>query len=136
MKKQENVLKLRAHHGMCLAFFEGKGYSDTFTSHMGSVLEKLKGNPVLQIVTNGDMICTKCPNLKEKECITQEKVKTYDQEVLLACGLFEGATLSWEEFSFLIEECILKKGKRREICSNCQWNEICQRKEREQYGNH
>ena len=32
-------LKLRAHHGMCLAFFEGKGYSSAFTENMGKVLE-------------------------------------------------------------------------------------------------
>ena len=135
MKNQKDILKLRAHHGMCLAFFEGKGYSDTFTLHMGSILEKMRGNPVLQIVTNGDMICKKCPNSKENTCITQEKVKIYDQKVLADCELSKGVTLSWEEFSFLVEERILKKGKRREICSNCQWHEICQRKELERYGN-
>ena len=69
----------------------------------------MRGNPVLQIVTNGDMICKKCPNSKENTCITQEKVKIYDQKVLAACELSKGVTLSWEEFSFLVEERILKK---------------------------
>ena len=27
-------IKLRAHHGMCLGFFEGKNYSKGFTEHM------------------------------------------------------------------------------------------------------
>ncbi len=31
MKK---IVRLRAHHGMCLAFFEGKGYSRGFTSNV------------------------------------------------------------------------------------------------------
>ena len=35
-------LKLRAHHGMCLAFFEGKGYSSAFTENMGKVLEEME----------------------------------------------------------------------------------------------
>lgn len=32
---------LRPHHGMCLAYFEGKGYSEGFTAHMQSMLERL-----------------------------------------------------------------------------------------------
>ena len=39
----ESPLPLRAHHGMCLAFFEGKGYSDGFTAHMRDILHSLKG---------------------------------------------------------------------------------------------
>ena len=35
-------IKLRAHHGMCLAFFEGKGYSAGFTAHMARILEYLE----------------------------------------------------------------------------------------------
>ena len=26
--------RIRPHHGMCLYFFEGKGYSEGFTKHM------------------------------------------------------------------------------------------------------
>ena len=33
---------LRAHHGMCLAYFIGEGYSGGFTAHMGRVLAALK----------------------------------------------------------------------------------------------
>ena len=25
---------VRAHHGLCMSFFEGKGYSDSFTANM------------------------------------------------------------------------------------------------------
>lgn len=35
-------IELRAHHGMCLLFFEGKGYSEGFTAHMQTVLDYLK----------------------------------------------------------------------------------------------
>ncbi len=30
---------LRPHHGMCLAYFEGKGYSEGFSAHMQEMLE-------------------------------------------------------------------------------------------------
>ncbi|MCD7957742.1 MAG: DUF1284 domain-containing protein [Lachnospiraceae bacterium] len=36
-------IPLRPHHGMCLAYFEGKGYSEGFAAHMQKVLELLTG---------------------------------------------------------------------------------------------
>ena len=33
--------RIRPHHGMCLYFFEGKGYSEGFTKHMAEVKEKI-----------------------------------------------------------------------------------------------
>lgn len=62
MEKQP--ILLRAHHGMCLAFFQGEGYSDLFVAHMGKILEQMQENPSLQIVTCADVICEKCPNLE------------------------------------------------------------------------
>lgn len=126
----KECVKLRAHHGMCLAFFEGKGYSNDFTDNMLSVSNALKENPKLQIVAEGDIICGKCPNLKDGKCITFDLVQRYDNQVLQLCGLTENAELSMNEFSELIEEKILSKGKRESICGNCQWTQLCKSKER------
>lgn len=127
---KDEIMKIRAHHGMCLAFFEGKGYSDGFTEHMQIILDKMQSNPKLQIVAKGDIICKKCPNLKDGVCNTPDLVQEYDRQVLLRCGLKENTEINWEEFSKLVTEKILAKGKRQEICGNCQWTEICQRKEK------
>lgn len=35
MKEKQNSICLRPHHGMCLAYFEGRGYSREFAEHMG-----------------------------------------------------------------------------------------------------
>lgn len=126
---KQKSMKLRAHHGMCLKFFEGKGYSDGFTSHMQSVLDMLQDNPELQIVAEGDMICNKCPNLKAGKCNTFDLVRNYDSQVLLLCGLSENMEINWKEFSKLIEERILAEGKRENICGNCEWTKICEAKE-------
>ena len=56
-------LKLRAHHGMCLAFFEGKGYSSAFTENMGKVLEEMEEDTPLELCRKKDIICSACPNL-------------------------------------------------------------------------
>lgn len=32
-------IPLRPHHGMCLAYFKGEGYSDGFSAHMQEMLD-------------------------------------------------------------------------------------------------
>lgn len=126
-------IELRAHHGMCLAFFEGKGYSKGFTEHMQAVYDSMKENPKLQIVINEDVICQKCPNLQEGVCKTQKLVQEYDRKVLSHCGLKEDAEISWAEFSALVKEHIIVSGRRKSICGNCQWNPICESKDQSNF---
>ena len=64
MDKQK-VYKIRPHHGMCLAYFEGKGYSQGFVHHMGEVLALLEEGALVEMTVAGDNICSACPNLKD-----------------------------------------------------------------------
>ena len=36
---------LRPHHGMCFQFYEGKGYSEDFTDHMGRIIREMEADP-------------------------------------------------------------------------------------------
>lgn len=123
-------ITLRAHHGMCLAFFQGKGYSDTFTAHMAQIKELLEENPGrrVQVAASADVICSACPQLEKGVCRSAAKTARYDHAVLEACGLEEGAQLAWQEFERLVEERILDGGKRRLICGDCQWDSLCVRR--------
>lgn len=125
---QKNI-PLRAHHGLCLAFFEGKGYDDVFALHMGEILRQMQTNPHLQILAEKDVICEECPNLEKEGCNTFHQVKEYDKKVLSYCGLQENTLTDWNTFSALISEKILKQGKRSLICGDCEWNDICSAKE-------
>lgn len=117
--------RIRAHHGMCLAFFEGKGYSSEFTKHMGEMKRILAGNPEVTIVTAADDICAPCPNNEAGTCAAADKVAAYDGAVLSLCGIEPGATMCFQEFEKLVDEKILTAGKRKEICGSCQWDSIC-----------
>lgn len=121
-----NRYKIRAHHGMCLGFFEGKGYSDVFTVHMGNIKRELEHNPRIHLVNQADEICKYCPNNKDDICECYDKVLHYDDEVLLLCGLEADTEIEWKQFSSLVEEKIIKTGKRMDICGDCEWNSICQ----------
>ena len=117
--------RIRAHHGMCLAFFEGKGYSSEFTKHMGEMKRLLSENPVVSIVAETDDICSFCPNNEKGSCTSLKKVAGYDHAVLSLCGLRAGAKIPFKVFEKLVDERILSAGRRKEICAGCQWEDIC-----------
>lgn len=122
---KEYQYKIRAHHGMCISFFEGKGYSNEFTKHMAEIIHKLSKNAIVCISDETDIICEKCPNNKEGVCETADKVAEYDRQVLLRCGLNVGDVISFSDFQDKVFENIIYTGKREEICGNCQWSSIC-----------
>lgn len=122
---ENGLCKLRAHHGMCLAFFQGKGYSSNFTKHMAQVQQQLSDNPLVCVIDELDEICTVCPNHHDGVCETQEKVEEYDRQVLLRCGLSAGTVMPFRDFQKLVYDRILLSGKREEICGDCEWTALC-----------
>ena len=44
-----SVYKIRAHHGMCLSFFQGKGYSGDFVENMSRMKAILEKNPEISL---------------------------------------------------------------------------------------
>lgn len=124
MGKQEYQYQIRAHHGMCLVFFKGNGYSSGFTKHMGNVKHALEENPMIKVLADEDDICKECPN-KDMSCVADGKAATYDREVLLRCHIQPGEVMPYSEFAKKVYDCILSIGTREEICGNCRWNELC-----------
>ena len=117
------VYNLRAHHGMCLYFFQGKGYSGQFVENMGKMKAVLEENPTIRLMDSPDDICAACPNKVTEPCA--EKASRYDREVLRRCGLSVGERLPYREFSQKVIETILRPGIRPEICGDCQWSSLC-----------
>ena len=126
---KEFLYEIRAHHGMCLAFFEGKGYSNEFIRHMKKMQTILEENPLVCIKNETDCICEYCPNNEEGQCNSAEKVAEYDRQVLQRCGLSADSVMPFDVFRQKVEEHILRPGKREEICGDCQWNELCKASE-------
>ena len=121
---------LRPHHGMCFQFYEGKGYSEDFTDHMGRVICEMEKNPLQEIVLMDgvDVVCENCPNNMDGICADSDKVVKYDACVLKACGLNNGEKLSYGAFIALVKEKVIDAGMRKSICGDCEWNYICEEK--------
>lgn len=119
------VYRIRAHHGMCLAYFRGKGYSEKFIKNMDRMKRELENNPEVCIVDEADDIFSHCPNNVSGVCTSMDKVADYDHQVLALCGLETGVELKWKEFEGMVKDRILETGKRKTVCGDCQWNDMC-----------
>ena len=124
-------IPLRPHHGMCLAYFKGEGYSNGFSAHMQEMLDIFQKGAKIQLHADTDEICSACPNNREGQCTDLTLVEKYDNAVLEACGLADGELengqiMEFDDFTDVVQKKILASGKRKEICGNCQWNSICE----------
>lgn len=125
-QKLARPVLLRPHHGMCLAYFKGEGYSDGFSVHMKEVLDELQKGMDVQLYVGTDEICSACPNNEKGCCSSFSLVKRYDDAVLEMCGLENGQIMEFDDFTDVVQKKILASGKRKEICGKCQWNSICE----------
>ncbi len=123
----QDITILRPHHGMCFQFYEGKGYSEDFTDHMGRIIRRMEEDPSqkIRLRVETDIVCENCPNNEGGTCTSQGKVTRYDKEVLKACGIAEGSEISFAEFTALVKERIIDAGIRGKICGDCSWDYIC-----------
>lgn len=125
MLMEAPIYDLRAHHGLCLSFFIGQGYSGEFVENMAHTKAELDKNPLVHIVDHADVICKHCPNHIGGACSSLEKVCRYDSQVLKLCGVVPGAVMPYLDFVGLVQKRILLLRKRKEVCPDCQWNDLC-----------
>lgn len=123
---EEEPIPLRPHHGMCLAYFKGMGYSDGFSVHMQEILEIFQKGAKIRLHADTDEICSACPNNEKGCCSSFSLVEKYDIAVLELCGLENGQIMDFDAFTSKVQKEILSSGERIEICGKCQWNSICE----------
>ena len=127
---QRSEIFLRPHHGLCIGFFEGKGYSNEFTANMSAVIEKLQNtDPHVTLTCGFDVICSSCPNALSEACVTEEKVQRYDSAVLSLIGAHEGDNMAWSQFFSAVRRNIVLNGRLGDVCGDCKWQYICSRNE-------
>lgn len=124
----EEIISLRAHHGLCLHFFQGKGYSGDFVKNMAQKKAMLERNPLVRLTAQADEICRACPNNRCGQCESAEKVLRYDRQVLSRCGLTPGDVLSYRELEERVLKNILLPGHREDVCGDCQWTDLCRQR--------
>ena len=125
--KMESIL-LRPHHGLCIRFYRGKGYSDGFVVNMNKTITLLEKGAEITLINDGDALCGHCPNYDGKSCLSGEKPHRYDNAVLSLTGLNPGDSIKWKDFQDILMEKVFEAGKFDEICGDCEWQNLCHTK--------
>ena len=124
---EEIVIPLRPHHGMCLAYFKGEGYSNGFTAHMAEMLKIFLEGKKIRLHVDTDEICSACPNNRGGHCEAGDKVAEYDNAVLKKVWTEGRTDIALQRiYKKMSRKKLLAMDKRKEICGNCQWNSICE----------
>lgn len=115
---------LRPHHLLCLQNYMGKGYSESFTGNMNTVVLQLRRNSgtTIHITEGADTLCRSCPNRRRNEC-SSCRPAVFDRNVINTFGIRCGDNMSWEEV--LERTAPLTAGRIEELCPGCQWKNIC-----------
>ena len=96
-------IPLRPHHGMCLAYFKGEGYSNGFSAHMQEMLDIFQKGAKIQLHVDTDEICSACPNNEKGCCSSFSLVEAYDNAVLELCGLENGQIMEFDDFTDVVQ---------------------------------
>ena len=126
---QEDIIRLRPHHALCLRHFVGKGYSPAFVENMTALHARLNdgSRQMVQIILHRDSVCAACPHDVDFACETEEKVRALDATVAEKCGLRSGQWISWQELCALIDERLMPDGSMPQVCEICEWYSLCLR---------
>ena len=119
-------MQLRPHHILCIAHYEGKGYSEEFNLKMQAIIKALKSGNQFELIFGPDDLCASCPNLTGSICNTEEKVQRYDRLTAEMLGITEGRCLNSAIFE-LAKKNIYEPDKFDQICSDCEWSYICRK---------
>ena len=133
MPKESSPLSpipLRAHHALCLQFFEGRGYSQSFVDHLQQTLDLFRAGHPIVLVEGCDHICQCCPCLKEGRCTTEEKVTRYDRQIAQLCGFRIGSVTDFEAITRSVSTHLLNTPLFSTLCPDCEWRAICHKEAR------
>ena len=121
-------VRYRPHHFLCSLGFEGKGYSDTFTSNMTAIVMgrlRAEGGDAteIEVVGAADDICAPCPKRQGEGCEAQARIDRLDAAHAYALNLAPGDRLSWGEAKARIRASV-PTGSLRRLCAGCEWEPL------------
>ncbi|MGQ9860350.1 MAG: DUF1284 domain-containing protein [Thermodesulfobacteriota bacterium] len=118
--------RLRGHHLVCLRFYQGEGFPQSYKRNLHSVVMTAKEEGV-SVVSGADEVCAFCPYLKDGLCshamAGEEEIRAMDEAAMELLGVTPQERISWEELGVRVERCIVEWRKR--FCAGCLWKEAC-----------
>jgi uncharacterized protein len=125
------MIKLRAHHLLCVPRFYRGGYDKKFAENMKKICMQIRKNPEIKIkviVARPDDLCDQCPYWHTDRCVQSAKIGKWvveqDKKVLKYLGLKENSIHRAKDiFNLSLEKVNPKTIK--SVCKNCIFLENC-----------
>lgn len=124
--KAASGIELRAHHILCCAAFESKGYTKEFINKLRDVQNAILENSLVRLIDSADTLCNFCPNIHSANCALEKStVHLMDKKVFSLLGPNTGNSLRAAEYYELLAE--IEEDRLTDVCLNCEWkiNSIC-----------
>lgn len=125
------MIKLRAHHLLCIPRFYSGGYDKKFAKNMKKICLEIRKNPAINIkiiIAKPDDLCNKCPHLHNKECFLlpeiQKYVLTEDKKAAKYLKI-KGNSIHKAKDIFNLSIDKINPKAIRAICNNCPWLDNC-----------
>jgi hypothetical protein len=121
------LIRIRAHHLLCMQGFQGFGYNKKFTENMAQVIEKTIKNPssFIQVTIGTDSICKMCPHNSQGICDRQSSnnIRIMDSAVLEKLEIKQGSVHS--SASLISKTMKLNDQTVKRLCGSCSWRDKC-----------
>ncbi|UZE94196.1 MAG: DUF1284 domain-containing protein [Candidatus Pacearchaeota archaeon] len=127
---EEKMIKIRAHHLLCIPRFYSGGYDKTFAGNMKKICLHIRKNPntKIKVVKKYDDLCEKCPHLYNKKCILSPEIQKWvvaeDNKVFKYLKLKENSIHKAKDIFNLSMEKVNQKTIKN-ICRKCIWLNNC-----------
>ena len=135
--ESEFIVKLRAHHLLCLQGYQGFGYDERFKVNLEKTLNRLKNKDSKVVLTSlPDDICKKCPNMRKQICIgnsdtisksleNNDKIVKKDLAILKKIKIEINKEYVFKDLIQIVNNVFIKKYDLNDICKDCQWTNEC-----------
>jgi len=125
------LIKIRAHHLLCIPRFYRGGYDKKFATNMKKVVQSIRKNPdtkIKVVVGSVDVLCEECPYWSKKECIQSKEIGKWvvaqDKKVLKYLKLKQNSIHKAKDIFNLSMEKVNSKTMSK-ICSKCIFLDNC-----------
>jgi hypothetical protein len=118
------IVRLRAHHLLCILTFAGKGYSPAFVANMAGLVARIGAGEPIEVVAGPDDICAPLEGSDDIHC-HEPSVLMRDGEASRALALpgMRPLVLDRAAIAALREQ--FAAGAIRGACAGCSWFGLC-----------
>ncbi len=124
------MIRLRAHHLLCLLTYAGKGYSPAFTAGFTAIAARIAAGEAVVLVDGPDDVCA--PMLDDPAChcrndsvARRDAQAARDVAALLGRPVSPGQRLALNPATLARMRRAFAQGAIRGACAGCDWSDLC-----------